>query len=69
MEKIIECKEEIKGISFNYESNIKKYIGDIHLKNISLNKNVIVKLFINSFNKFTVEHSLLFLNKYIYNFS
>ena len=63
MEKIIECKEEIKGISFNYESNIKKYIGDIHLKNISLNKNVIVKLFINSFNKFTVEHSLLFLNK------
>ena len=63
MEKIIECKEEIKGISFNYESNIKKYIGDIHLKNISSNQNVIVKLFINSFNKFTVEHSLIFLKK------
>ena len=63
MEKIIECNEEIKGINFNYESNIKKYIGEIHLKNISSNQNVIVKLFINSYNKFTVEHSLLFLNK------
>ena len=63
MEKIIECNEEIKGINFNYESNIKKYIGDIHLKNISSNQNVIVKLFINSFNKFTVEHSLIFLKK------
>jgi hypothetical protein len=63
MEKIIECNEEKKGINFNYESNIKKYIGDIHLKNISSNQNVIVKLFINSFNKFTVEHSLIFLKK------
>jgi hypothetical protein len=63
MEKIIECNEEIKGINFNYESNIKKYIGEIHLKNISSNQNVIVKLFINSFNKFTVEHSLIFLKK------
>ena len=63
MEKIIECNEEIKGINFIYESNIKKYIGEIHLKNISSNQNVIVKLFINSFNKFTVEHSLIFLKK------
>ena len=63
MEKIIECNEEKKGINFNYESNLKKYIGDIHLKNISSNQNVIVKLFINSFNKFTVEHSLIFLKK------
>ena len=33
------------------------------MKNISSNQNVIVKLFINSFNKFTVEHSLIFLKK------
>ena len=63
MEELIECKEQYLGINFDYNKNIKKYIGEINLKNISSSKNIIVKLYINSFKKFTVDNSIIILKK------
>ena len=63
MEELIECKEQYLGINFDYNKNIKKYIGEINLKNISSSKNIIVKLYINSFKKFKVDNSIIILKK------